>query len=478
MEAMDLNVVDTAPSGNKDTATEADFMGQIVKKALPSNYNFEIAKSVAKVRQLRAKKVALQMPEGLLSWGCEIADILKFFCESIDEVIIMADVTYGACCIDDITAQTIGCDLIIHYGHSCLVPVTSVAVQCLYVFVEINFSPHYLAKAVMQVFKPHDKIFLMGTIQYSNVLREAATIIDEVGYFNNKVIVPQVTPLLPGEVLGCTSPVLHGCEFKRNERAKSTSSGDNCCCRSNTDDGSRCCMEPPATANGGNDSSDVHVGTNQESDPAHVDTFDEEGERTIVFVADGRFHLESALIQNPGIRAFRFDPFNKTMSGESYDLETLHATRSDAIQRAKSAKSVCLVLSMLGRQGNINILKNLTKMLETAQIEYHVRLLSEITLDKLAQLDVDAYIQIGCPRLSIDWGAGFGKPLLNPYEAYVAYNKEVYKSTYPMDYYSNAGGQWSNYTANRQGAPPVDSKEAIRRMLQQRARAKHIQYSH
>ncbi|CDR96900.1 diphthamide biosynthesis protein 2-related domain containing protein, putative [Babesia bigemina] len=474
---MDLNVVDSAPSGNKETAAEADFMDQIVKKALPSNYNFEIAKSVAKVRQLRAKKVALQMPEGLLSWGCEIADILKFFCESIDEVIIMADVTYGACCIDDITAQAIGCDLIIHYGHSCLVPVTSVTVQCLYVFVEINFSPHYLAKAITQVLKPQDKVFLMGTIQYSNVLREAAAIIDETGHFSNKVIVPQVAPLLPGEVLGCTSPVLHGCEFKRNERATSIVNGGDCACRSNTDAGSRCCMEPPAAANGGHASADAHLNANGQSDPAIVDHSGEGGERTIVFVADGRFHLESALIQNPGIRAYRFDPFNKTISEESYDLDTLHSTRGDAIQRAKSAKSVCLVLSMLGRQGNINILKNLTKMLETAQIEYHIRLLSEITLDKLAQLDVDAYIQIGCPRLSIDWGAGFGKPLLNPYEAYVAYNKEVYKSTYPMDYYSNAGGQWSNYTANRKGAPPVDSKEAIRRMLQQRARAKHIEYS-
>jgi diphthamide biosynthesis enzyme Dph1/Dph2-like protein len=29
-------------------------------------------------------------------------------------------VTYGACCIDDYSARALGCDLIIHYGHSCL----------------------------------------------------------------------------------------------------------------------------------------------------------------------------------------------------------------------------------------------------------------------------------------------------------------------------------------------------------------------
>lgn len=32
----------------------------------------------------------------------------------------MGDVTYGACCIDDYTAVALGCDMLIHYGHSCL----------------------------------------------------------------------------------------------------------------------------------------------------------------------------------------------------------------------------------------------------------------------------------------------------------------------------------------------------------------------
>jgi diphthamide biosynthesis enzyme Dph1/Dph2-like protein len=32
----------------------------------------------------------------------------------------MGDVTYGACCIDDYTAAALGCDMLVHYGHSCL----------------------------------------------------------------------------------------------------------------------------------------------------------------------------------------------------------------------------------------------------------------------------------------------------------------------------------------------------------------------
>ena len=83
--------------------------------------------------------VALQMPEGLQMFACTIADIIERCggCISFSKTIywlkfslifrftsaltvIMGDVTYGACCIDDYTAVALGCDMLVHYGHSCL----------------------------------------------------------------------------------------------------------------------------------------------------------------------------------------------------------------------------------------------------------------------------------------------------------------------------------------------------------------------
>ena len=78
--------------------------------------------------------------------------------------------------------------------------------------------------------------------------------------------------------------------------------------------------------------------------------------------------------------------------------------------------------------------------------------LSEISQQKLDKFpQVDAWIQIACPRISIDWGHDFRKPLLNTYEANVLLNqsellvKSGNQHVYPMDYYSNEGGEWSNY---------------------------------
>lgn len=89
--------------------------------ALPANYNFEMSKTIWRIRQMRAVTVALQFPEGLLMYACSIADIIEEFARA--ETIIMGDVTYGACCVDDLSATALDCELLIHYGHSCLAPI-------------------------------------------------------------------------------------------------------------------------------------------------------------------------------------------------------------------------------------------------------------------------------------------------------------------------------------------------------------------
>lgn len=120
----------------------------------------------------------------------------------------------------------------------------------------------------------------------------------------------------------------------------------------------------------------------------------------------------------------------------------------------------------LGKQGSPAVVKQLQIELEKSGKTYIVLLLSEIIPSKLALFDeqVDAWIQVACPRLSIDWGVEFTKPLLTPYEAFVALNEQVFwprdlSEAYPMDYYANQSlGHWTpNHRLNKLSAPkPVN----------------------
>jgi 2-(3-amino-3-carboxypropyl)histidine synthase len=124
--------------------------------------------------QAGARTVALQFPEGLLMFACTISDIVEKFTGA--ETLIMGDVrsvrcdhrphpppsgvfslavqvTYGACCVDDLSAKALWADFMVHYGHSCLVPITTTVVPMLYVFVEISFDHKHVGLVTMPLLK-------------------------------------------------------------------------------------------------------------------------------------------------------------------------------------------------------------------------------------------------------------------------------------------------------------------------------------
>ncbi|CAM9498304.1 unnamed protein product, partial [Phaeothamnion confervicola] len=348
---------------------------------LPSNYNFEVGKTVWRIRESAARRVALQFPEGLLMYACVIVDILERF-GPCDECVVMGDVTYGACCVEDLTAAALGCDLLVHYGHSCLVPLAATAVRCLYVFVDIAIDVDHLVACVEKTLASDRKLAVMGTIQFGPAVHAAR---EALAARFAAADVPQAKPLSPGEVLGCTSPVV----------------GANC--------------------------------------------------DAMVFVADGRFHLEAAMIRNPSVEAYRYDPYSKVMTREYYETAKMLALRRAAVDRACGAAVVGVILGTLGRQGNPGIVRHVCSLLRARGRQSFVLLLSEIFPAKLALFSgkVDAWVQVACPRLSIDWGHLFDAPVLSAYEAEGNGGEKLGRDHYPMDYYANGSGPWTNQFEKR-----------------------------
>ncbi|EPS45059.1 hypothetical protein H072_984 [Dactylellina haptotyla CBS 200.50] len=352
---------------------------------LPANYNFEIHKTIHNIQKHAATRVALQMPEGLLLFACTISDIITQF--TACEVLIMGDVTYGACCIDDYTARALGCDFMVHYAHSCLIPSDVNKIKTLYVFVSIDIDAKHFIATMARNFTSGKHIAVVGTIQFNATVHGVKTELEETAGL--KIIVPQILPLSKGEILGCTAPKL--------------------------------------SAQKNRDGTVV------------------EGVDAVVYLGDGRFHLESVMIQNPDLPAYRYDPYSRKFTREEYDHKEMQGLRLDAISQAKRAKKFGLILGTLGRQGNPNTLANLEDRLKELGIDYVFLLLSEIFPGKLAMFaDVEAWVQVACPRLSIDWGYAFPRPLLSPYEAFVALGKREEwtkegDGSYPMDFYGKDG---------------------------------------
>ena len=102
----------------------------------------------------------------------------------------MADVTYGACCVDDFSARALGCDLMVHYGHSCLIPVDQTTqIKMLYVFVDIKLDSLHFIETVKANLESDQKLSLVSTIQFVATLQATAKELREAGF---TVEIPQV----------------------------------------------------------------------------------------------------------------------------------------------------------------------------------------------------------------------------------------------------------------------------------------------
>ena len=93
-------------------------------------------------------------------------------------------------------------------------------------------------------------------------------------------------------------------------------------------------------------------------------------------------------------------------------------------------------------------------MISRNGIYFFVLLLSEIFPCRLSLFpDVDGWVQLACPCLSVDWGHHFSKPLLNPFELHIVVVEALLggKYVYPMEYYWRGGGKWTNYHDKKKG---------------------------
>lgn len=115
----------------------------------------------------------------------------------------------------------------------------------------------------------------------------------------------------------------------------------------------------------------------------------------IVYIGDGRFHLEAAMIANPKLRAFKYDPYEKKLTEEFYDHERMLMIRYKAIQQTTNIDKYGLILGTLGRQGSPTVLKNLQNKIDALGKKSVVILLSEIFPSKIELFEgIDAFIQV------------------------------------------------------------------------------------
>jgi 2-(3-amino-3-carboxypropyl)histidine synthase len=159
-------------------------------------FDFEEERIKQEIVRLGAKRVLLQMPQGLKPEATKIAQAV----EALGAVaIISSDPCYGACDIAFSEAELLGADLIVHFGHVKMVKQSKI--PSIYVESHARIEIESAIQQALPLLINYNKIGLTTSIQHIEALNQAKQLLTKVG----KIVQIGDAAQLPhaGQVIGC-----------------------------------------------------------------------------------------------------------------------------------------------------------------------------------------------------------------------------------------------------------------------------------
>ncbi len=151
--------------------------------------------TVRKLKRLKARKVFVQIPEGLKMKALEISGFLE---SKGFEAVLSAEPCFGACDLKDHEARMLGCDAILHIGHTDFGIASTVPV--VYDEWTSDFDPVTVLRKHTRELEKHDSIGLLATAQHLASLGKVREFLEREG---KRVLVGKGMNVEEGQVLGC-----------------------------------------------------------------------------------------------------------------------------------------------------------------------------------------------------------------------------------------------------------------------------------
>nr|XP_033772147.1 2-(3-amino-3-carboxypropyl)histidine synthase subunit 2 [Geotrypetes seraphini]XP_033772148.1 2-(3-amino-3-carboxypropyl)histidine synthase subunit 2 [Geotrypetes seraphini]XP_033772149.1 2-(3-amino-3-carboxypropyl)histidine synthase subunit 2 [Geotrypetes seraphini] len=335
---------------------------------------YEIERTTAFIAQHQCNKVALQFPDELLVDSATVAK--KVEKASGIKVYILGDTSYGSCCVDEVAAEHVGADAVVHYGRACLSPCNRLPVM--YVFGHKSVDVKNCAAAFREL--------------YPDLACHVVVVCDVVYHYIMGMLESLLQPDYPH--VSFSTITLHG-----------TST----------------CISRAGDSN-----------SRVTSDEVEVVKF---GRR---FAIDGRLGIGAYGMfyiggESPTLTNFMmtwnqcafstFNPHTGKGRHETLSVNRALMKRFYLIERARDAKVVGILVGTLGVADYLSVIQHLRDRICRAGKKSYTFVMGKLSTAKLANfLEVDIFVLVACPENSLLDSSDFYRPVVTPYEMDMACN--------------------------------------------------------
>jgi 2-(3-amino-3-carboxypropyl)histidine synthase len=152
-------------------------------------------KTLRRLKELKAKRIMVQIPEGLKTRALEIGDFLES--KGFDAV-LSVEPCFGACDLRDHEAAMLGCDSLLHIGHTDFGLTSKVPV--VYEEWPSDFDPVIVLREHTREMDRYKNVGLLATAQHLASLGKVRKFLERDG---KTVLVGKGSKVEEGQVLGC-----------------------------------------------------------------------------------------------------------------------------------------------------------------------------------------------------------------------------------------------------------------------------------
>lgn len=147
----------------------------------------------------------------------------------------------------------------------------------------------------------------------------------------------------------------------------------------------------------------------------------------IVVLSGGDFHALGIPLAT-GKRTIVVDPFQQTAKDMTEVCRTLLRKRWIRIEEFRQAKKIGIIVGLKSSQMNISLARRLKELLRGNGRSAVLICATEVIPETLESFtDLEAYVEISCPRIGTDDQERYRKPILNPEEVMVALGKKSWE---------------------------------------------------
>ncbi|KAJ8091767.1 Diphthamide biosynthesis protein 2 [Marasmius tenuissimus] len=329
---------------------------------------YEIERVAREITGGDFNRIALQFPDSLLPDSVSIFQKLKRKIGPDRELYVLADTSYGSCCVDEVAAQHVNADLLIHYGHACLSQPSRLPV--VYVFgkspIDVDDCVSKLSAHATET--ETETILLRHEVGYTHL---AESIVDKLRASHPQLSIRYTK--LPTKLFPSSSSSF-----------------------------------PPSP-----------------SPPQDKEDPTPETETILYIGPSTSLTLTNILITHPSSTVYSYNPATRTTHLESSHTSKSLMRRYATLQKARDADVFGILVGTLGVASYLPLLTHIRTTLTRSRKKSYTISVGKLNPSKLANfMEIECFVLVACPENSLIDSKEFYRPIVTPYELQVALRDE------------------------------------------------------